>query len=66
MQKFYDILWWRGSCMCSAQEPQNVEGGCLGSNPHQMEVSPLLVTVEGGKMSHFAFILQADQQFLKS
>lgn len=35
--------------MCSAQEPQGVEGGYLGSNPHQMEVSALLSTVEGKK-----------------
>lgn len=33
--------------MCSAQEPQGVEGGYVGSNPHQMEVSSLLSTVKG-------------------
>lgn len=49
MQKVYDVPWWRGPCMCSAQQPQGVEGGYLGSNPHQMEVSPLLLTVEGQK-----------------
>lgn len=49
MQKVNDVPWWRRSCMCSAQEPQGVEGGYLGSNPHQMEVSALLSTVEGKK-----------------
>lgn len=34
--------------MCSAQEPQGVEGGYLGSNPHQMEVLPMRSTVGGG------------------